>query len=171
MKTCPYCAHVNREGVFFCEECGHPFIGDQQAVLATTRLMQQGEQSDPYSNRTAWGTAHFEADTRLTIRIRDRADMLTLDPVHELIIGRADPREGVEVDLDLTSFGAAEQGVSRRHAAIRRGEDTITLIDLESTNGTYLNGQRLLPHQPRVLRDGDEVRLGRLVFHLYFNKR
>jgi pSer/pThr/pTyr-binding forkhead associated (FHA) protein len=51
---------------------------------------------------------------------------------------------------------------------IRRGEDTLTLVDLGSTNGTHLNGQRLIPNQPRVLRDGDEVRLGKLVFHIFF---
>jgi pSer/pThr/pTyr-binding forkhead associated (FHA) protein len=68
----------------------------------------------------------------------------------------------------MAPFGAAEQGVSRRHAIIRRGENTLTLIDLGSTNGTHLNGQRLTPNQPRVLRDGDEIRMGRLVFHIYF---
>jgi pSer/pThr/pTyr-binding forkhead associated (FHA) protein len=65
-------------------------------------------------------------------------------------------------------FGGADQGVSRRHAEIRRGEDTLTLVDLGSTNGTHLNGQRLIPHQPRVLRDGDEIRMGKLVFHIFF---
>lgn len=169
MKKCPYCAHENREGVLFCEECGHPFVGEQRVIPSTTRLMQQ-DQGEPFASRAAWGTAHFDSGARLMVRIRDHADLIVLDPVHELIIGRRDPSEALQVDLDLGPYGGSEQGVSRRHAAIRRGEDTITLIDLESTNGTYLNGQRLLPHQPRVLRDGDEVRLGRLVFNLYFDK-
>jgi pSer/pThr/pTyr-binding forkhead associated (FHA) protein len=58
--------------------------------------------------------------------------------------------------------------VSRVHAAIERSEDTLTLIDMRSSNGTLLNGQKLVPDQPRVLRDGDEVRLGKLVAHIYF---
>jgi predicted component of type VI protein secretion system len=42
------------------------------------------------------------------------------------------------------------------------------VTDLGSANSTFLNGQRLMPHEPRVLRDNDEVRLGRLVFRVNF---
>ncbi len=166
MKTCPYCAFENREGVLFCEECGHPFVGDQEAVLATTQLIQR--EQNGYYGRAAWGTAHFNPGSRLIVRIREHADAVVVEPREEVFIGRADVQAGQTPDLDLAPYGAAEQGVSRSHAVIRRGEDTLTLIDLDSTNGTYLNGQRLLPHQPRVLRDGDEIRLGRLAFHLFF---
>lgn len=166
MKTCPYCATENREGVLFCEECGHPFAGDQESVLATTQLMR--EEQAGFQGRVAWGTAHFNQDSRLLVRIRDYADAVILQPRKELILGRSDEVTDHSPHLDLAAYGAAEKGVSRRHAAIRQGEDTLTLIDLNSTNGTYLNGQRLLPNQPRVLRDGDEIRLGRLVFHLFF---
>ena len=38
------------------------------------------------------------------------------------------------------------------------------------TNGTFLNGQRLVPNQPRILRDGDEIRLGHLVLYVRFVK-
>jgi pSer/pThr/pTyr-binding forkhead associated (FHA) protein len=55
--------------------------------------------------------------------------------------------------------------VSRRHSQITWDGAYCTLEDLGSTNGTYVNGQRLL--QPRVLRSGDEVRVGDLV--LVFN--
>lgn len=49
-------------------------------------------------------------------------------------------------------------GVSRRHAAIRRlREGSLELIDLGSTNGTWVNGARVERH---LLRDGDRIRLG-----------
>ena len=165
MKTCPYCAHANREGVLFCEECGHPFVGDQETLLATTKLMQQ--QAVP-GRRAAWGTAHFRANASLVVRVREHPEALVFHLQNELVIGRSDPQLGVTPDLDLMPYGAVEQGVSRQHAKIQRVDDALTLIDLESTNGTYLNGQRLLPNQPRMLRDGDEVRLGRLVMHVFF---
>ena len=67
-------------------------------------------------------------------------------PKDEIVVGRGRMQQSsVLPDLDLAPFGAAEQGVSRRHAVIRRGEDTLTLVDLGSTNGTHLNGQRLDP--------------------------
>lgn len=166
MKTCPFCAHVNREGVLFCEDCGHPFAGDQEA-LATTRLVDQERAN--FQGRVTWGTARFGQESSIVIRIRDHEEPLNLTPQDEILLGRADsPTNQGGIDLDMSAFGAAEQGVSRRHAVIRRGEDTLTLMDLGSTNGTHLNGQRLTPNQPRVLRDGDEIRMGRLVFHIFF---
>ncbi|MCS7071755.1 MAG: FHA domain-containing protein, partial [Anaerolinea sp.] len=64
-----------------------------------------------------------------------------------------------------------EKGVSRLHAAICRQDETLTIVDMGSSNGTHLNGQRLIPDQPRVLRDGDEIRLGKLVAHIYFKRQ
>ena len=165
MKTCPYCGHVNREGIFFCEECGQPFVGTQD-VLATMQLMN--EDQSLIKGRVTWGTARFDGNSSIILRLRDVPEPLTIVPQDEVVIGRSDPNSSTNPDVDLSPFGAAEQGVSRRHAVIRRGEDTLTLVDLESTNGTFLNGQRLIPNQPRVLRDGDEIRMGRFVCHIFF---
>ncbi len=167
MKLCPYCAQPNREGVLFCEECGQPFIGPQ-AILATSQLIH--EEQGGLRGRVTWGTARFDRQAVVVVRIRDVREPLTLVPKDEIVLGRSDAHSHIVPDVDMAPFGAAEQGVSRRHAAIRRGEDTLTLVDLGSTNGTHLNGQRLIPHQPRVLRDGDEIRLGKLVCHIFFKE-
>jgi hypothetical protein len=164
MKTCPYCAHPNREGELFCEECGHPFVGQQG--VATTQLAP--EDRNGYERRMAWGTARFDPQASIMIRVQSHGNPIELAPKDELMVGRSDLRSEWAPDLDLASFGGAEMGVSRRHAAIRRGENTLMLVDLDSANGTHLNGQRLTPDQPRVLRDGDEIRMGKLVFHIYF---
>lgn len=55
----------------------------------------------------------------------------------------------------------ADLGVSRRHATVvadAQGDAWVT--DLESTNGTFLNGERLTDHVPHRLRDGDRLRIG-----------
>lgn len=165
MKTCPYCAHVNREGVLFCEDCGQPFVG-RSTTSTTSQLMTE----DPtgFRGRVTWGTARFDRGSSIVIHVRDHPEPISLVPKDEILLGRADAQAGPGPDLDMGPFGGADQGVSRRHAEIRRGEDTLTLVDLGSTNGTHLNGQRLIPHQPRVLRDGDEIRMGKLVFHIFF---
>ncbi len=49
-------------------------------------------------------------------------------------------------------------GVSRRHARITVSEAGASIEDLGSTNGTYVNGERVSGERP--LSDGDEIRLG-----------
>lgn len=49
---------------------------------------------------------------------------------------------------------------SRVHARLIRREDGYWVEDLASTNGTWLNGRRLKPHQPVALRSGDIIGLG-----------
>lgn len=51
--------------------------------------------------------------------------------------------------------------VSRRHASIQRVLGRYTVVDLGSTNGTYLNGQRL--EKAQELSDGDNIKVGDLV--------
>lgn len=52
-----------------------------------------------------------------------------------------------------------DQTVSRRHAVIQaQGEQEYWLVDFGSSNGTYLNGQRIA--RPTRLSDGDALRIG-----------
>src|SRR5207245_7470535 len=54
----------------------------------------------------------------------------------------------------------ANQRVSRYHAQLRWVESTWLVYDLDSTNGTWVDEQRVFPSQPRVLGSGAELRLG-----------
>jgi pSer/pThr/pTyr-binding forkhead associated (FHA) protein len=47
-------------------------------------------------------------------------------------------------------------------------DNTVVIVDLDSVNHTYINGQRLHPKEVRVLRDGDELRLGKLSIKVTF---
>ena len=52
--------------------------------------------------------------------------------------------------------------MSRRHARIKFIDGKYLIEDLGSTNGTYVNrGRRLLPGNPHILNDGDEVIVGK----------
>jgi DNA-binding winged helix-turn-helix (wHTH) protein len=59
------------------------------------------------------------------------------------------------------------RGVSRRHAKITVEGRTATLSDLESKNGTWVNGHRLLGAE--ALKDGDQLKLGsvRITFRVW----
>lgn len=64
-----------------------------------------------------------------------------------------------EVDLVLE-----DDTISRLHARIYKEGELVYLEDLNSTNGTFKNGLRLQPYEKRRLEEGDEVRLGKLLF-------
>lgn len=58
----------------------------------------------------------------------------------------------------------SEQSISRRHVKFARENGRICMTDLNSTNGTFKNGMRLLPNTSEILEPGDEIRLGKLKF-------
>lgn len=165
MKVCPICQHSNREGFLFCEECGES-LQNLPAVTLPTKELETLNQS--LQTRPNWGTARFSKESWVVLHIRDATEPLVVRASDEIMLGRADASSMVVPDIDLGPFGALEKGVSRLHAAIVRSDDTLLLVDRDSSNGTHLNGQRLFADQPRVLRDGDEIRLGQLVIHIYF---
>lgn len=70
----------------------------------------------------------------------------------ETVVGR-DPECHIALDSSLYT------GVSRRHLALHSHENKWEICDLNSANGTYLNGQRL--HQRQILHPGDSIRLGK----------
>jgi hypothetical protein len=75
-------------------------------------------------------------------------------------IGRRGTSTAVEPDIDL-SGPPADLGVSRQHAILLAEPDgTWTLLDLDSANGTLLNGIEVIPNQRAPLHDGDQISLG-----------
>ena len=93
----------------------------------------------------------------------------TVEIKDEIHIGRADPPRGYHPELDLTRDEGAQYGVSRRHAMIQRSSRGILLLDLNSTNGTSLNNFRIPPDLPYPLHNGDEVRFGQLLVHIFLS--
>jgi len=85
----------------------------------------------------------------------------------EIIVGREDPISNIFPDIDLTNYGADEGGVSRRHAKIFMQGSQVMIEDLNSTNYTFVNQQRLTPGQPHPVQNGDEVRFGRVKLNFY----
>lgn len=85
----------------------------------------------------------------------------------EIIIGREDPVNNIFPDIDLTDHGGDEGGVSRRHARVYMRGDQFFIEDLNSTNYTYVNQEKLAPGQPHPLNNGDEIRLGKVRLNFY----
>lgn len=68
-------------------------------------------------------------------------------------VTRLGRERGMEVEITLEAAN-----VSRRHAEIRRQNDSFILVDLGSYNGTFLNGRRI--NAPQALNNNDVIQLG-----------
>jgi pSer/pThr/pTyr-binding forkhead associated (FHA) protein len=77
-----------------------------------------------------------------------------------------EPMQGVERGVESGStigregcdITVSDPDASRRHAQVEIADDRLSIEDLGSTNGTFVNGERI--DQRRRLNDGDEVRIG-----------
>lgn len=82
---------------------------------------------------------------------------LAVEPGDEVLFGRNVAEEGV---LNALTDVAADRTLSQRHARLVLDEGGAYLVDLGSTNGTWLNGRRLGAHVPTRLDDRDTFRVG-----------
>jgi hypothetical protein len=157
--ACAACGAGLEPGSNFCDMCGAPVSGSMPPTLPA-----QPPPAAPAPPPTQLAGATLQR--RLVVQATNAT--LPFPPGKtEVLIGREDPASGVFPDVDLTDHGADEGGVSRRHARAFLQGNQVFIEDLNSTNYTCVNQQRLTPGQPHPLSDGDEVRLGRvkLTFH------
>jgi predicted component of type VI protein secretion system len=74
------------------------------------------------------------------------------------------PDPGTTIGREGCDITVPDPEMSRRHAVIRRLDGQVAIEDVGSTNGTYVNGQRIAGVAP--LREGDVVRLGNTTLRL-----
>lgn len=102
---------------------------------------------------TVDGTYFITEGTNITLPIPQQ---------DELLIGRADPRLDKQPEIDLSPHGGDIAGVSREHARLYHSGEGWQLLDLSSTNGTFVNNGRLVPRIPSRIRNGDLIRCGKM---------
>lgn len=134
-SRCPSCKRARVPGAQGCPFCGSPY-GDIAKSLTTWR--------------------------ELTFR-SSRPQLQCIEgPIRgqAFTISRRSFSIGRSADNDLQVPGLL---VSRHHAVVISEDNGFVLYDRDSTNGTYVNGQRVANHQ---LQPGDEIQIGPLVFAL-----
>ncbi len=143
-RVCQRCFARNEAGDTYCKVCGEELPESLADIdeSATRRLVPAAARAQLIVEVGNGGTAEFWIDKDVAL------------------VGRFSSQEGVEPDVDLSDVDP-NRLVSRRHAFIMRRRGGFAIEDLESVNGTYLNGiQRLQPHAQTLLRDGDQVSFG-----------
>ena len=88
-----------------------------------------------------------------------------LDIHGDVVLGR-DAESPHNPDIDLSNLDAQKLGVSRRHALLRPTRNKLFLIDLESTNGSYVNAIPVGRGMAQTLKHGDTIALAGLSFSI-----
>jgi pSer/pThr/pTyr-binding forkhead associated (FHA) protein len=164
MILCPNCQHKELPGALFCSECGTQLVS---LDILNTRSIQRTT-----TDNLALATEIPELGVRkipvrsaipnISLHLVDSAQILHLAERNEFTLGRAIEGQPILPDVDLSPFDAFTLGVSRLHAALRIINGEVVVADLGSSNGTRVNGQKIVPHVDYPINHGDVIALGKL---------
>ena len=193
MINCQSCGRENLDRSQFCEECGSRLIvssnsSGQHRVpsyvppvasnpgVRISNITSVGipplVESPSAGKETSFDKPDLKkkgSHSRVTIERGGSADTDFLLSSEESYIGRWDADNGIFPDVDLDAHDP-DAKVSRRHARIIYRNNVYMIEDLGSTNGTFVNrGRRLLPGQPQVLSEGDEIIVGKTFLRFHIN--
>jgi hypothetical protein len=133
--------------------------------LLKRALNQQGGQD---KDDDSAGERIPDAQREIILLIRGMVERVVISAGKTFKLGRFELGSSRPEEIDLTPYGALDRGVSRLHAQLHLEDQQLYITDLESTNGTYLGGEKLPPHDPTPLKKGDELLLGRLAVQILF---
>ncbi len=117
-------------------------------------------------SRSTIGTATIGTSRELTLTIKGYKEFIRINEGDEYEFGRYEYPEHNQ--LNLSPYGALECGLSRQHAKLYLLNDRLYVADMGSTNGTYVRGNMLKPAEPTLVRNGDDILLGRMRIKVQF---
>lgn len=157
-NTCPVCGAAVVSGDAFCDGCGAALGGALPAQAATAAAVQPAPAPAPALAGAPVGGHSGEAQI-----VAANGQRVVLAGKSSYLIGREDPVSGIFPEVDTTRSDGDAAGVSRRHAEIVQQGGQWFLLDLNSTNGSFVNNQRVSPNTRHPLQPGDQIRLGKWV--------
>lgn len=133
--------------------------------LLKRALNQQSHHDDDEDSETSQIP---DEQREIILLIRGMVERVVISAGKTFKLGRFELGSSRPEEIDLTPYGALDRGVSRLHAQLHMEDQQLYITDLNSTNGTYLGGEKLPPHDPTPLKKGDELLLGRLAVQILF---
>ena len=161
-NICPICKKNNEPEAAVCRHCGAE-LELQTKTTNMPALVPEGSRD--------WSIDEAAVpDKGIAVYIEGEFKPAYRDSREEFVIGRKTETTSSisEALLDLAPLGGYAQGISRRHAVIRRTEHGYEILDSGSANGTWLNDKKLTPNRYYPLASGSHFRLGSMrLFVLY----
>ena len=163
MRVCPNCSAANLIDATLCKRCGMTFVPLLTAQI-TPNVPGSMIQPAPPDHRQF--VSQLQSNSLLLV-LAGKDQPLFLTKSNVITLGR-EVRGESSAYVDFTPHDAFPLGVSRQHGVIERSRGRYFVRDLESTNGTWLNDLKLIPHEAYMLNSGDLIRMGQLGFYVYF---
>lgn len=164
MIKCPNCGQEEPDGTVFCSQCGTQLTGSDSLVTQT--IHTNGISVESFQSIPAAREEYPQTGGWATLQLVSSGHLIPLLEKDEFTLGRVSEGQPIMPDIDLSPYRAYENGVSRLHALIKRQGNKVTIMDLDSSNGIYLNGKKITPNQEYPLSYGDVVSLGKLKFQI-----
>ena len=190
MATCYRCGTKNLDGAQYCDKCGgflNARFGAMKSVVPDYE--DNGADDHVINDRSFSKEAKSEVEQPQSSFVISQGSISLMEGAHaklviergrsagkqfplgedESQIGRWDADGGIFPDVDLDADDP-EAKVSRRHAQITRRNEQYLIEDLGSTNGTFVNrGRRLIPGSAQLLKNEDEIIVGKTFLRFYIS--
>jgi pSer/pThr/pTyr-binding forkhead associated (FHA) protein len=162
VQICPNCKRENRSDAPSCVYCGSLLVdrANETARVADFAALARHPEITPLVELRPGVLALY---------VMGEKEPILLEGQQTVTLGRVVFGEPAPT-VDLTDFHGRLLGVSRHHASIHKVENGLTLEDLGSSNGTWLNDKRVETNQLTPLHSGDLIRLGQLVLMAHFQE-
>ena len=149
-------------GAIYCSKCGAQLIDKTIAThkIHTAETRQETKRGTGPAHTPSPAPARLQS--WISLNMIESGQILPLADRNEFTLGRSAEGQPIVPDVDLSPHNAYANGVSRLHAVLKLIQDQIIIMDLGSSNGTYLNGNRLSPYVETPVAHGDVVYLGKL---------
>lgn len=163
MIRCRDCGATQYEGTLYCGECGRNLLQDSKQATDVLPFSEFAHRPPP-PPVSDLDVISSKAAKQITFVIPSSRHRYNIQLLKQIKIGRASEGES----LDLTEDNGIELGVSRTHAVLQWSNQGVVIMDLGSTNGTFLNNHHLPANKPYPIQSGDELRFGELLVHVFF---
>ena len=162
---CLKCGYENSASAKFCVKCGAPL---NSGIMQSIKFNSEVQQS-PNPVNTGIPAYYEEGTTVLSEIEEDDATTVLSQPIIQRVYPdmlRVSTQEDIKIDRDVFNIGKSKNSdymvvgnsaVSRNHANIIYEAGEYYIVDNDSTNHTYVNGNMIMPSEKYMLNDGDNI--------------
>lgn len=151
-------------------------VPDISYVSMDTEIEEKkSDQVQQNENATYDNYINLKEEESTQLLYEEESTQILFQKKHLKLIPTTENQDPIVItDFDVTVGSSRNQAkvylacrtISRTHARIRMEEEQYTVEDLNSTNGTFLNHQRLLPGKPEYLKNQDILQFAEYTYEV-----